>query len=88
MNAKASPWQNGYQELFYAGFKLKLGHPECYPTLGELVKVITQQIHDYNYQRIHTAWKYPPTVFAVHYKVSTATNHLLINREIVVRQFV
>jgi len=34
MSQKASPWQNGKQESFYSEFKLELGHPEAYPTLG------------------------------------------------------
>ena len=63
MSEKASPWQNGYKESFYSGFKLELGHPECYPTLGELIEAIAQQIHYYNNQRIHTALKCPPAVF-------------------------
>ena len=64
MSEKASPWQNGYKESFYSGFKLELGHPECCPTLGELIEAIAQQIHYYNNQRIHTALKCPPAVFA------------------------
>jgi transposase InsO family protein len=64
MSAKASPWQNGRQESFYAGFKLELGHLECYLTLGELMEAIAGQIHYYNHERIHTALKCPPTVFA------------------------
>lgn len=64
MSEKASPWQNGHKESFYSGFKLELGHPECYPTLGELIEAIAQQIHYYNNQRIHTALKCPPAVFA------------------------
>jgi len=64
MSEKASPWQNGHQESFYSGFKLELGHPECYPTLGELIEAIAQQIHYYNNQRIHTALKCPPAVFS------------------------
>lgn len=64
MSEKASPWQNGHQESFYSGFKLELGHPECYPTLGELIEAIAQQINYYNYHRIHTALKCPPAVFA------------------------
>lgn len=48
MSAKASPWQNGHKESFYSGFKLELGHPECYQTLGELIEAIAQQIHYYN----------------------------------------
>lgn len=64
MSEKASPWQNGHKESFYSGFKLELGHPECYLTLGELIEAIAQQIHYYNNQRIHTALKCPPAVFA------------------------
>jgi len=74
MNEKASPWQNGHQESFYSGFKLELGHPECYPALGELIEAIAQQIHYYNYERIHTALKCPPAVFAARYALSKTIN--------------
>lgn len=64
MSEKASPWQNGRQESFYSEFKLELGHPECYPSLGELTEAVARQIHYYNHQRIHTALRCPPAVFA------------------------
>lgn len=80
MSAKASPWENGYKESFYSGFKLELGHPECYPVVGELIEAIAQQIHYYNYQRIHTALKCPPAVFAQ--RLQTATNNQLISQAI------
>jgi len=64
MSKKASPWQNGYQESFYSEFKLELGHPENYATLGELIEAVSQQINYYNNDRIHTALKCPPVVFA------------------------
>lgn len=64
MSKKASPWQNPHQESFYSEFKLELGHPECYPTFGELVEAIALQIHYYNNERIHTAFKCSPRVFA------------------------
>jgi putative transposase len=89
MSAKASPWQNGYQESFYSGFKLELGHPEIYPTLGELVEAIAGQIYYYNHQRIHTALKCPPATFAQRYlltKNSTNTNQL--TNQTLVRQVV
>jgi len=70
MSQKASPWQNSKQESFYSEFKLELGHPEAYPTLGELVEAIAQQIHYYNHERIHTALKCPPSVFATRYETS------------------
>jgi len=64
MSKKGSPWENGYQESFYSQFKLELGHPECYANLGELIEAIALQIHYYNHQRIHTALRCTPTVFA------------------------
>lgn len=64
MSKKGSPWENGCQESFYSEFKLELGHPECYPDLGQLTEAIALQIFYYNHRRIHTALKCPPTVFA------------------------
>lgn len=72
MSEKASPWQNGHQEGFYSEFKLELGHPEAYPTLGELIEAIALQIHYYNHQRIHTALRCAPAVFAEKCKPQTA----------------
>lgn len=63
MSAKASPWENGRQESFYGKFKLELGHPENYHTLGELMEAIARQIYYYNHQRIHSALKCPPETF-------------------------
>lgn len=89
MSEKASPWQNGHQESFYSEFKLELGHPECYPTLGELIEAIAGQIHYYNNRRIHTALKCPPAVFAkriaLQKLISTNLNSQLINRNITER---
>lgn len=61
---KSSPWQNGYQESFYSQFKLDLGDPQRFETLGELIAEIHTGIHRYNKLRIHTALKMPPSVFA------------------------
>ena len=92
MSQKSSPWQNGHQESFYSGFKLELGHPECYPTLGELIEAIARQIHYYNNRRIHTALKCPPAVFAQRIalqKLTTADlNNQLTDRETAERQCV
>jgi transposase InsO family protein len=64
MSEKASPWQNGYQESFYSEFKLELGDPNAYETLGQLAEAIAHQIFYYNNERIHSALKCPPAVFA------------------------
>lgn len=64
MSHKSSPWENGYQESFYSQFKIDLGDPNRFKTLGELTAEIYLLIHSYNHQRIHTALKMPPAVFA------------------------
>lgn len=64
MSAKASPWQNGFQESFYSGFKVDLGHPESNQSSGELTETIAQTIYYYNNKRIHTALKMPPSIYA------------------------
>lgn len=62
-SAKASPWQNGYQESFYGEFKKDLGHPSRFETLGEFIEAIVLQIHYYNNYRIHTALKTTPALY-------------------------
>lgn len=64
MSAPGCPWENGYQESFYKGFKLDLGDPNRHSTLGELVAAIYQTINYYNQRRIHSAHGVPPQVFA------------------------
>lgn len=63
MSRKSSPWENGYQESFYSGFKLDLGETNHYQDLGELVEVVAQTIYYYNNQRIHTMLKTAPVKF-------------------------
>lgn len=52
MSAAGCPWENGYQESFYKGFKLDLGDPNRFETLGELVAAIYQTINYYNQRYI------------------------------------
>ena len=58
------PWENGYQESFYDKFKVDLGDPNRFKTLGELVAEIYRTLWDYNHTRIHSALNMPPVVFA------------------------
>lgn len=74
MSAKGSPWQNGKQESFYSQFKLELGHPEIFPSVGELVAGVAAQIYYYGHHRIHTALKCPPAVFAKRFEMSGSTH--------------
>jgi len=70
MSEKGSPWQNGYQESFYDKFKIDLGDPNRFETLGELVFEIYRTIYVYNATRIHTALKMSPREFALKNQVS------------------
>jgi len=64
MSAKASPWENAYQESFYDNFKTDLGAEfERFETIGEFVEAIHQTICYYNNQRIHTKLKMSPVKF-------------------------
>lgn len=64
MSNPGCPWENGYQESFYKGFKLDLGDPNRFDRLGELVAAIYQTINYYNRDRIHSAHKMSPVQFA------------------------
>lgn len=61
---KASPWQNGYQESFFGKFKDDVGDINRFETPGELIEALYHGIHYYNNERIHTALKMPPAVYA------------------------
>ena len=63
MSRKSSPWENGYQESFYSGFKLDLGSTNHYQDLGELVEVVAKTLYYYNNLRIHTRLKTAPVKF-------------------------
>ena len=65
MSKKGSPWQNGYQESFYDKFKIDLGDPNRFDSLGELVFEIYRMIYVYNTTRIHTSLKMSPREFAL-----------------------
>ncbi len=53
-----------YQESFYDKFKVDLGDPTRFKTMGELVFAIYQTIYEYNHTRIHSALKMSPVAFA------------------------
>lgn len=64
-SAPGCPWENGYQESFYDKFKVDLGDPNRFKSLGELVFEIYQTIWKYNNTRIHSILKMPPMQFAI-----------------------
>jgi len=73
MSQKGSPWENGFQESFYSQFKLDLGRPDQFETLGELVEAIYLQIAYYNTERIHTSLKTNPAKFREQYQLKSLT---------------
>jgi len=68
MSRPGCPWENGYQESFYNQFKLDLGDPNRFNTLGELVYNIYRTIHAYNHTRIHSKLKMPPVLYSRQYQ--------------------
>lgn len=64
MSHAGCPWENGFQESFYSQLKVDLGDTNRFKTLGELTAEMYHHIHYYNTQRIHTALKMPPSIFA------------------------
>jgi transposase InsO family protein len=70
-SAPGCPWENGYQESFYSQFKVDLGDPARFNTLGELVFEMYQTIYVYNHTRIHSALKMSPTQFALAHAYDT-----------------
>lgn len=67
ISRKASPWENGYQESFYNQFKVDLGDPNRFESLGELIYAVYQTIHHYNQERIHTSLKTSPQKYLKSY---------------------
>ncbi|OGK64576.1 hypothetical protein A2313_02950 [Candidatus Roizmanbacteria bacterium RIFOXYB2_FULL_41_10] len=67
MSKKASPWENAYQESFYYNFRTDLGLEfDRFIGVGELVEAISQTIHYYNQQRIHTSLKMSPAKYRLY----------------------
>ncbi len=71
MSNKGAPWENGFQESFYSQFKVDLGRPDQFETLGELIEAIYLQINYYNTSRIHTSLKTNPAKFREQYQLKS-----------------
>jgi putative transposase len=68
---KGCPWENGYQESFYNQFKIDLGDPNRFHSIGELTAAIYETIHCYNTERIHSALDMSPRQFALAHPAAT-----------------
>jgi transposase InsO family protein len=61
---KSSPWQNGYMERWFGGFKREFSNPSQYNDLPQLYEAIALHIHYYNTERIHLALGMSPAAYA------------------------
>lgn len=61
---KSSPWQNGFMERWFGGFKREIGTLSKNPDLAALHEAIAMQIYYYNHHRIHSALKMSPAAYA------------------------
>jgi putative transposase len=75
---KGCPWENGYQESFYNQFKIDLGDPSRFASLGELTVAIYDTVYRYNTTRIHSALRMSPQQFAQLH--TSATMHSSIRK--------
>jgi len=73
MSKKGHLWENGFQESSYSQFKVDLGRPDQYETLGELIEAIYLHINYYNKNRIHTTLKTSPIKFRDQYYLKSLT---------------
>jgi transposase InsO family protein len=76
-SAPASPWQNGYMERWFGGFKSELGALTQFKSLAQLHEAIALQIHYYNTKRIHTALGMAPAAYAVRLKQDSIERELV-----------
>ena len=63
-SAAGKPWQNGFMERWFGGFKLELGSLARFEDLAHLHEAIAMRVYYYNNQRIHTALKMAPAAYA------------------------
>jgi putative transposase len=65
---KSSPWQNGFMERWFGGFKREFGNLNQYKDLPQLHEAIAMQIYYYNHKRIHSALRMSPAAYAASLK--------------------
>lgn len=63
-SAAGKPWQNGYMERWFGGFKLELGALTKFTDFDKLHEAIAGQVYYYNTKRIHSALGMSPAAYA------------------------
>lgn len=61
---RGKPWQNGFMERWFNGFKLEVGGLNRFSDIAALHEAIALQIYYYNHKRIHTALRMSPAAYA------------------------
>jgi putative transposase len=61
---KSSPWQNGFMERWFGGFKQEAGNLTRHNDLTQLHEAIAMQLYYYNHHRIHSALRMSPAAYA------------------------
>lgn len=67
-SGRGKPWQNGFMERWFGGFKLEVGDIRQFGDISRLHEAIALQICYYNTRRIHTALKMSPAAYAARLK--------------------
>ena len=73
-SSKSSPWQNGFMERWFGGFKTELSSLTRFNDLAEVHEAVALQIHYYNTKRIHTALKTTPENYATKLKAKNSSH--------------
>lgn len=63
-SGRGKPWQNGFMERWFGGFKLEFGDYSKLEDISRLHEAIALQIFYYNTKRIHTALRMSPVAYA------------------------
>ena len=63
-SGRGKPWQNGFMERWFGGFKLEVGDLAKLKDISELHEAIALHIFYYNTKRIHTALRMSPAAYA------------------------
>lgn len=65
------PWQNGFMERWFNGFKFEVGGLSRFKDIAELHEAVALQIYYYNTKRIHTALRMSPAAYAASLMAAT-----------------
>jgi transposase InsO family protein len=77
---RASPWQNGFMERFFCGFKLELGNVSRHKDLARFHEAAALAIFYYNTKRIHSALKMSPAAYAARLKTEEQSSERVLQK--------